>query len=165
MGVGGLGHYGILWAKAMGARVIAMSHSDKKKDVALELGADEYVTTSNEDELDKLKGEVTHILCTGTGQDFKWETYAKLFGPNGVFINVGLPSWNFPEIPPMLLAINQFNICGSAIGAPHEIEEMLKFASEKNVKPWIKKYPMKEAPQAVDDFNAGKPRFRFVLEN
>ncbi|KAI7898559.1 chaperonin 10-like protein [Cokeromyces recurvatus] len=165
MGVGGLGHYGIMWAKAMGAKVIAMSHSDKKRDVAKELGADDYIVTSNPEEMDKAKGQFTHILCTGTGRDFKWETYTALFKPNGIFINVGLPEWNFPEVNPMTLAMSQVNICGSAIGSPNEIEDMLKFAAEKNVRPWIKKYPMKEAPKAIEDFKAGLPRFRFVLEN
>lgn len=165
MGIGGLGHYGILWAKAMGAKVVAMSHSDRKKDVAHELGADEFLVTADKDALASYKNKFTHILCTGTSSDFKWETYAPLFKPNGVFINVGLPEWKFPEISPMLLAMSQMTICGSAIGSPAEIEDMLKFAAEKNVRPWLQKYSMKEANKAIDDFNKGLPRFRFVLEN
>ncbi|KAG1075473.1 hypothetical protein G6F42_025612 [Rhizopus arrhizus] len=165
MGIGGLGHYGILWAKAMGAKVVGMSHSDKKKDVALELGADEYVSTSDSEALAKYKNKFSHILCTGTGQDFKWETYAPLFRPNGIFINVGLPEWKFPELSPMLLAMSQVTICGSAIGSPAEIEDMLEFAAKTGVKPWLQTYPMSEAPKAVEDFKAGKPRFRFVLKN
>lgn len=165
MGIGGLGHYGILWAKAMGAKVIAMSHSDKKKDVALELGADEYIVTSDPKSLEKYKHQLSHILCTGTGSDFKWETYVPLFRPNGIFINVGLPEWNFPEVRPMLLSMSQVTICGSAIGSPAEIVDMLEFAAKHNVKPWLQTYPMSEAPKAIEDFNAGKPRFRFVLKN
>ncbi|KAI7892710.1 chaperonin 10-like protein [Mucor mucedo] len=165
MGIGGLGHYGILWAKAMGARVIALSHNDKKKDVAKELGADDYVITSSEEDLKSIKGQLTHILCTGASDDFAWKTFIPLFKPNGTFINVSLPSWNFPEVPPMMLSMSQVNICGSAIGSPAEIEDMLKFAAEHNVLPWIQKYPMKEAPKALEDFNKNLPRFRFVLEN
>ncbi|CEP14185.1 hypothetical protein [Parasitella parasitica] len=165
MGIGGLGHYGILWAKAMGAKVVAMSHNDKKHDVALELGADDYIVTSDAESLAKYKGKFSHILCTGTGQDFKWETYVRLFSPNGIFINVGLPEWNFPDISPMLLAMSQVTICGSAIGSPAEIEDMLRFAAKTGVKPYLQTYPMKDAPQAVADFKAGKPRFRYVLKN
>ncbi|KAI8988531.1 chaperonin 10-like protein [Mycotypha africana] len=165
MGIGGLGHYGILWAKAMGAKVVGMSHSDKKRELALELGCDEYVVTSDAANLAEYKNEFSHILCTGTSSDFKWETYVPLFRPNGVFINVGLPEWKFPEISPMLLAMSQVSICGSNIGSPAEIEDMLKFAARHNIKPWLQKYPMKEAPKAIEDFKAGKPRFRFVLEN
>lgn len=69
----------VLWAKAMGAKVVGMSHNDKKKDVALELGADEYVVTSDSDALAKYKNKLTHILCTGTGRDFqcKYIVYSK----------------------------------------------------------------------------------------
>lgn len=59
----------------MGAKVVGMSHSDKKKDVALELGADEYVSTSDSEALAKYKSKFSHILCTGTGQDFKCKSY------------------------------------------------------------------------------------------
>jgi D-arabinose 1-dehydrogenase-like Zn-dependent alcohol dehydrogenase len=60
---------------------------------------------------------------------------------------------------------SQVYVSGSAIGSPTEIEEMLQFATEKNVKPWITKYPMSEVNKAIKDFREGKPRFRFVLEN
>lgn len=42
---------------------------------------------------------------------------------------------------------------------------MLLFAIEKNIKPWIQKYKMSDVNKAIEDFKAGKPRFRFVLEN
>lgn len=65
----------------------------------------------------------------------------------------------------MLLAMSQVTICGSAIGSPAEIEDMLEFAAKTGVKPWLQTYPMSEAPKAIEDFKAGKPRFRFVLKN
>lgn len=111
---------------------------------------------------------ISYIVKAGDGSNYITnigETYAPLFRPNGIFINVGLPEWNFPEIRPMLLAMSQVTICGSAIGSPAEIEDMLQFAAKTGVKPWIQTYPMSEAPKAVEDFKAGKPRFRFVLKN
>jgi D-arabinose 1-dehydrogenase-like Zn-dependent alcohol dehydrogenase len=71
MGIGGLGHFGVLFAKALGARVVAISHNEKKRDVALQLGADEYISTHEKDELKKRAKYFTHILCTGCSQDFK----------------------------------------------------------------------------------------------
>lgn len=55
-------------------------------------------------------------------------------------------------------------IGGSAIGSPGEIE-MLQFAVDKKIKPWIEKRPMKEANQAILDLQAGKARYRYVLVN
>jgi alcohol dehydrogenase (NADP+) len=84
---------------------------------------------------------------------------------NAQFLNVSAPDWNFPEMHPMVFLTKQIKISGSLIGSPSEIEEMLEFAAEKGVRPWIDTYPMSEVNKAIEDFRAGKPRFRFVLEN
>ena len=149
----------------MGAKVVGMSHNEKKHDVALELGCDEYLNTSNQDEMAKYKNKLTHILCTGTSPSFQWNTYFALLKGNGHFINVMAPDWDLPTMKPLTLLLSQVFIHGSAIGSPKEIEEMLAFAAEKNVRPWITKYPMDEVNKALEDFREGKPRFRFVLEN
>ncbi|KAI9333377.1 chaperonin 10-like protein [Pilaira anomala] len=165
MGLGGLGHFGVQWAKAMGAKVIGMSHNDKKRDVALELGCDEYLNTNDKEAFKSYSRQMTHILCTGTSPDFDWMTYLGLLRVNGHFINVSMPEWNFPEISPYVFFLSQVFIHGSAIGSPAEIEEMLLFAAEHNVKPWIETYKMDDVVKAIEDFRAGKPRFRIVLEN
>lgn len=51
------------------------------------------------------------------------------------------------------------------IGSPEEIRSMLKLAVEKGVHSWTSRYSMKDANKAVVDFNAGNPRYRFVLVN
>ncbi|KAI8365463.1 chaperonin 10-like protein [Choanephora cucurbitarum] len=165
MGIGGLGHYAILWAKAMGAKVVGMSSSDRKRETATQLGCDEYINTSDDKALAAYRGQFTHILLTGCGSDFAWEKYLTLIQPHGHFINVNAPDWKFPPLNPLLLIMTQVSISGSLIGSPKEIEEMLAFAAEKNIRPWITVLPMKDVNKAIEDFNAGKPRFRFVLEN
>ncbi|KAI8072020.1 chaperonin 10-like protein [Thamnidium elegans] len=165
MGLGGLGHYGVKWAKAMGAKVIGMSHNDKKREIALELGCDEYLNTSDKEAFGAYRRQMTHILCTGTGRDFDWVTYLSLIVVNGHFINISIPEWNFPEINPFVFFSTQVFISGSAIGSPAEIEDMLEFASVHDVEPWIQTYKMDDVVKAIEDFRAGKPRFRIVLEN
>lgn len=56
-------------------------------------------------------------------------------------------------------------IGGSAIGSPAEIREMLQFAADKNIRPWVQTRPLKEANQAVVDMAEGKARYRYVLVN
>ncbi|KAL2059688.1 hypothetical protein ABVK25_000981 [Lepraria finkii] len=56
-------------------------------------------------------------------------------------------------------------IGGSAIGAPHEIEEMLELTVKKEVKPWVQKRSLKDVNQAVVDMGEGKARYRYVLVN
>lgn len=138
LGLGGLGHFGVLFAKALGARVVVLSHSEDKRQVALELGADEFVNTTNSEEMNKLKFSLTHILCTGMGKDFKCknsklyddipttiysmyflhlgETFFPLFKVNGVFINLGIPSFELPTIPAFHFANSQIAIASSFVG-------------------------------------------------
>lgn len=164
--IGGLGHFGVLFAKAMGAKVVAMSQTASKRSVALELGADEFLVTSDPEAMASYKKKLTHIVCTGTNpSDFQWNDYFNLLKGNGHFINVMLGDWEFPPIDPAMLIIHQVYIHGSFIGGPQEIDEMLAFAVENKIQPWITTYPMSKANEALEDFKAGKPRFRFVLKN
>lgn len=84
---------------------------------------------------------------------------------NSHFINVSAPDWEFPKMNAFLLLSKQISVSGSGIGSPAEIEDMLEFAAKTGVKPWIDVYPMEEVNKAIEDFRAGKPRFRFVLKN
>ncbi|KAG1468175.1 hypothetical protein G6F56_003993 [Rhizopus delemar] len=165
IGIGGLGHFGILFAKAMGAKVIGLSSSERKRDVAFELGCDDYVVTSDTEAMSKYNSTLTHILCTGVGKDFTWEPYINILKPNGVFINVNAPDFQYPPVPLMLLIFKQANICGSVAGSVADTEEMLQFAVDHNIQAWYKKYPMSNVNKALEDFKAGLPRFRFILEN
>lgn len=80
-------------------------------------------------------------------------------------MNVSAPDWNFPELSPLEMIMHQVSVSGSAAGSPKDMEKMINFAAEKKIKPWITKYKMSEVNKAFEDFRAGKPRFRFVLEN
>ena len=63
IGIGGLGHFAVQWAKAMGAQCVALSSSDRKRDDAKALGCDDYVVTSDTDAMKKHAGTFTHIIC------------------------------------------------------------------------------------------------------
>lgn len=165
LGIGGLGHFGILFAKAMGATVIGLSSSDRKREAALELGCDDYVVTKDAEAMAKYTNKLTHIVCTGVGEDFTWEPYFNILKANGVFINVNAPEFSYPPVPLFMLLFKQIIVTGSLAGTPSIAEEMLQFAADKNIKAWYKKYSMKDVNKAIEDFRAGLPRFRFVLEN
>ncbi|KAI7521774.1 NADPH-dependent medium chain alcohol dehydrogenase, partial [Hortaea werneckii] len=48
LGLGGLGHFAVMWAVALGAEVYVLSHSPKKKEDALKMGAKEFIVTGEE---------------------------------------------------------------------------------------------------------------------
>ncbi|KAI9499052.1 chaperonin 10-like protein [Zychaea mexicana] len=165
IGIGGLGHFAVQWAKAMGAECVALSSSDRKRKDAAALGCDDYVVSSDVDAMKKHAGTFTHIICTSFGTNFDWALHFSLMKHNSHFIMVALPEEPLSGIPAVLLAFRQINLIGSFIGSPNDIEDMLQFAADTGVKPWLNSYPMKEAPAAVQAMRDGKARYRIILDN
>ncbi|MCJ1440645.1 MAG: hypothetical protein MMC23_001131 [Stictis urceolatum] len=168
VGVGGLGHFGVLFAKALGAdKVVGISRKASKKDETLKLGADQYIATDDDkDWANENMRSIDLIVSTVSSEKMPMEDYLKLLKVKGTFIQVGAPDGgNLPPINAFTLIANGIKVGGSAIGAPWEIEEMLQLAADKKVKPWIEERPMKDANQAIVDLKAGKPRYRYVLVN
>ncbi|KAK8867307.1 Zinc-binding dehydrogenase [Apiospora arundinis] len=168
VGVGGLGHFGILFAKALGAdRVVGISRKNDKKDDVLKLGADAYIATAEDkDWAAKNARSLDLIICTVSSDKMPMHEYMSLLKVRGSFIQVGAPDGGL--LPP----INAFTLLGSAIkvggsltGSPNEIREMLQLAADQKIQPWIVTRPMKDANQAIVDFEDGKARYRYVLEN
>ncbi|GAB1192614.1 hypothetical protein APSETT444_001807 [Aspergillus pseudonomiae] len=149
IGIGGLGHFGILWAKALGAeKVVAISRRSNKREDAVRLGADEYVATEEDvDWAAAHKMTLDLLICTVSSSQ------------------IGLPEDKFPPFRAGLLASRSAKVAGSFIGAPHEIREMLQLAVDKSVVPWVTERPMKEANAAIVDMAKGAARYRYVLVN
>ena len=106
------------------------------------------------------------IVCTVSSEKMPLNDYLGLLKTKGTFFQVGAPdNGTLPNINAFTLIASGIKIGGSAIGSPAEIAEMLQLAADKKVKPWIQKRNMKEANQAVIDMEAGKARYRYVLEN
>ncbi|ORX95307.1 alcohol dehydrogenase-like protein [Clohesyomyces aquaticus] len=167
VGVGGLGHFGVLFAKALGCdKVVGISRSQSKEKDVLAMGADTYIATSEDkDWKKKHANSLDLIISTVSSPDMPLDGYLRLLRTNGQFIQVGAPEDKMPAIPAFALIAKGCKIGGSMIGAPHEIEEMLRFAAEKKVKPVIQQRRMEDANQAVVDMEAGKARYRYVLVN
>ncbi|KAL1411590.1 hypothetical protein Q8F55_002554 [Vanrija albida] len=165
VGIGGLGHLGVQFAKALGAEVYAISHSDRKRADAATLGATGFINTH--DGADKVLAEhrasFDMILSTSDQDDMPMnELYLPLLKARGQFISVGLPNDGLPKLGWALLGKT---VTGSLVGSPRELEDMFKLALEKDIRPWIETRPMSEATQTVNDMYAGKAKFRYVLVN
>ncbi|KAF2270448.1 GroES-like protein [Lojkania enalia] len=167
VGVGGLGHFGVLFAKAMGCeKVIAISRRWDKREDAKAMGADAYIATSEDERWeDRHSRSLDLIVSTVSSPDMPLAGYLKLLRTNGQFIQVGAPEDKLPGVSAHALIAKGCKIGGSQIGGPKEIEEMLRFAAEKDVKPWVQQRPMKQANQSVVDMENGKARYRYVLVN
>ena len=166
VGIGGLGHFGLLFAKALGAdKVVAISRTDAKKADALKLGADDFIATAEEDWAKKHASSLDLIVSTVSSPSLPLGGYLSLLDFGGKFIQVGLPEDNMPQFTAFALIMKKVSIGGSLIGSPNEIREMLQLAADKGVHPWINEKPMADANKAILDFEAGLPRYRMVLKN
>lgn len=166
-GIGGLGHFGILFAKALGAsKVVAISRSSAKKDDALKLGADDFIATGEEpDWTSTHRGSLDLIVSTVSGPNMPIQQYLDLLAFQGTLVQVGAPEEGLPAFNPMAIAFRRLNVTGSLIGSRKEIREMLQLAAEKGIRPWTQQRAMGEANQVLLDFEKGLPRYRYVLCN
>ena len=167
VGLGGLGHLGVLFAKAMGCEwVVAFSRSQAKQESALKLGADEYIATAEQENwAERHASTLDLIICTVSGPGMPLQGYLGLLRPKGRFCQVGIPEKPLPSLDAMKLVLNGTSIAFSDSASPGNIRQMLELAAKKGLKAWTQVRPMEEANRVVADMEKGEARFRFVLKN
>ncbi|EOD48776.1 Alcohol dehydrogenase superfamily zinc-containing [Neofusicoccum parvum] len=167
VGIGGLGHFGILFAKALGAEVYAISHSPNKKEDALKLGATDFIVTKEKDWAEPWKFKFDFIINTADATDkFNLPDYFSTLKVNGTFHMVGFPDNPLPQIQAQAFAPNGCFMGASHIGNRPEMIEMLELAAKQNVKSWVETIDISEegCKQAVERvYNGDNVRFRFTL--
>ena len=164
VGIGGLGHFAVMFAAAMGAEVTAISHSHSKEEDARKMGASHFVATSDKGAVKQHRRTLDVIICTVNHEGMDMSQYLSLLKVHGRLTMVGAPEKPIP-LTVFQLLLNGIAIAGSAIGSPKEIKEMLELAQKANVKSWIQVRPMAEVNQAFNDMEEGKARYRYVLKN
>ena len=142
---GGIGHFGILFSKALGAETWAISRSDSKKADALAMGADGFLETRKENWTDDHKMTFDMILCTASGDDgFDISPYLSLLRVHGKFIAVGLPEGEGWRLRPQNMISNGCLVGSSHLGNRQETLDMLQLAADKGIKSWVETIPIGE---------------------
>jgi alcohol dehydrogenase (NADP+) len=166
VGVGGLGHFALLFAKAMGAdEVVAISRSSSKKEDAIKLGADRFIATGEDPEWATKNANGLDLIISTISGSFPLDQYLQLLDVNGTFVQLGAPDDPLPSFSPMGLIFKNLKIAGSLIGTRQHIRDMLELAKSTNLQAWVQVRPMSEANQVIVDFEKGLPRYRYVLKN
>ncbi|RKP00884.1 hypothetical protein CXG81DRAFT_26423 [Caulochytrium protostelioides] len=167
VGIGGLGHLALQWARAMKAdHVVAISHSDKKKDAAQKFGATDYCDSSKPESMDRWKGKLDLVLITSFGNDTEWTPIIDLTKyDGGITCFLAIPSEPLKNIKAITMCQSQRMITGSFIGDPAVTAEMLRFAEEHKIAPQIEVHPMRHVNEVLKMQDDGKARFRYVLDN
>ncbi|KAF9921888.1 hypothetical protein FBU30_008031 [Linnemannia zychae] len=165
MGIGGLGHLAIQWAAAMKAdEVIAISSSDNKREEANKLGATKFVNSKNEKERLAARYSIDILLLTSNDKNTNWAELLDYVANHGTLVFLSLPEVATVAIPPASLLMRHISIAGSLTGGRAMTQEMLDFAAEHNVRPWVETMPMSEINTAVEKVLDGHPRYRIVVE-
>jgi alcohol/geraniol dehydrogenase (NADP+) len=163
IGIGGLGHLGIQFAKAFGAEVTAFSTSKDKEEEARKLGAHNFVNTRDTGALKKISGSFDLLLST-VSADQDWQAYVAALRPKGMLCIVGA-SPSPIQLQAMSLIGGQKAVSGSPTGSPRDLYEMLDVAARHGVKAVTERFAMAKANDAVAKVKKSQVRYRAVLAN
>jgi alcohol dehydrogenase/propanol-preferring alcohol dehydrogenase len=163
IGIGGLGHLAVQFARYMGAEVIAATSTPEKEHLARELGAHYTINTREKSLVRELKylGGVDVILSTVWSVQ---ETENAIYGlaPDGTLVMVGVPSGNI-SVPPDFLLNGRRRIMASPTGSRHDLKDLLDFCVLHNITPLIEKHSLESAEETHQRLRRNEPRFRDVL--
>ena len=163
-GIGGLGHLGVHYAKAMGYRVAAIARGTEKAALARSLGADHYIDSSVEDTAQALRdlGGATAVVATAANGSSMAGLVAGL-RPRGRLVVVGASPEPIP-VQSSDLIFGGRSVVGSLTGSAIENEDNLDFALTHQIAPMIEPLPFADAPAAYERMMSGRARFRVVLD-
>jgi D-arabinose 1-dehydrogenase-like Zn-dependent alcohol dehydrogenase len=164
IGLGGLGHLGVLYAKAMGARVAVISNTADKEAEARELGAEYFINTKSKKAGDALKewdGGADIILATAPSSEAATDAFPGL-APDGTLVLIGIGPGDVKASPADLVG-GRRHLMGSPSGSRKDIRATLDFSLRNRVLPRITKAPLEDAGKMLDLMHTGKLRGRAVL--
>jgi len=162
VGLGGLGHMGVKFARAFGAHVVVFTTSPSKKEDALRLGAHEVVVSSNAEEMGKHAFSFDFILDTvSAAHDVN--AYLHLLKMNGHMTLVGAPETPLP-VSAFSLIFGRHSLSGSLIGGIKETQEMLDFCGKNNITADVEVIPIQRINEAYDRLLKSDVKYRFSID-
>lgn len=163
LGIGGLGHLALQYARRMGFKVIAIGRGQDIHNQVMTLGAHIYIDTDQDDAVKKLQqlGKVQVILTTITHAEVSSELFSAL-APRGKLIVVGVGKQPLVISAPLLVGGERI-VQGTITGTPYEIEKTLDFSLLADVRAMIETFPLEQAQTAYLKVKSGKVSFRAVL--
>jgi propanol-preferring alcohol dehydrogenase len=162
-GIGGLGHLAIQFAHKMGMRTIALSTTDDKKDLAMDLGADHFIATKDVDAVEQLQqlGGADLIVATAPHADAISSVIDGL-GIDGTMLLIAAAGDDVKVSPLQLLQARK-SLKGWPSGVAPDSEDTLKFSSRTGALPMIEEFSLANAKEGFDKMMNNELRFRGVI--
>lgn len=161
IGIGGLGHLALQFARAFGCAVTALTSSRDKEEEAKHFGAHRCIYVKDPDVLKSLENSFDVIFSTTIAQ-LDFESYLRMLRPRGKLCLIGALEKNV-EILGISLINGRKMICGSNIGSRPEMVKMLQFAALHNIRPQIEEFSLLQINEAINKLRANQIRYRAVL--
>ncbi|KAL6575387.1 Geraniol dehydrogenase 1 [Orobanche minor] len=163
VGLGGLGHVAVKFAKAFGTKVTVISTSlNKKKEATENLGADEFLVSSDPKQMQAAAGTLDGIIDTVSAVHPTLPLLS-LLKPHGKLILVGVPDKPL-ELPVFPLIMGRKGVFGSGIGGIKETQEMIDFAAKHNILPDVEMIPIDYVNTAMERLLKSDVKYRFVID-
>jgi D-arabinose 1-dehydrogenase-like Zn-dependent alcohol dehydrogenase len=163
LGLGGLGHLGVQFARKMGFKTVSIARGADKAPLAKKLGAHIYIDSTAQNAAEELTrlGGAKVILATVSDARSMSPVIAGL-GVGGKLVVLGT-SPDSIEVSPLLLIGRRRSIAGWPSGTAPDSEDTLNFSVLADVRPMIETFPLAKAADAYQHMMSGKARFRVVL--
>jgi len=162
VGLGGLGHMGVKFARAFGAHVVVFTTSQGKKEDALRLGAHEVIVSTNPEEMRKHAGTFDFILDT-VSAEHDINAYLNMLGLDGNMTLVGAPEKPL-SVSAFALIFGRKSLSGSLIGGIRETQEMLDFCGAHNITADVEVIPIQEVNEAYERMVNSDVKYRFSID-
>ncbi len=163
LGIGGLGHLGVQFARKMGFRTVAIARGADKAPLARQLGAHVYLDSQSQDvaaELTQLGGAKTILATVTSGKAMSAVIPGLAVRGKLVVVGVGFDPI---EVSPLDLIGGSRSVVGHASGASIDSQDTLAFSALTGVRPTIETMPLERATEAYDKMMRNEARFRMVL--
>lgn len=162
IGMGGLGHMGLKLSKAMQANTTIISHTERKKNDALKMGADNFLL-ANAENFSKFQNHFDLIINTVSSSEINLAEYFNMLKFDATLVAIGAPDKPY-TLNPMPLIMMRRKFAGSVIGSIKETQEMLDFCSTHNITPEIELISPSYIDQAFQRMLKSDVRYRFVID-
>jgi uncharacterized zinc-type alcohol dehydrogenase-like protein len=163
VGLGGLGHMGLKFAKAFGAEVTLFTRSPGKEAEARRLGADHVVLSTDPGQLRAAAGQFHFILDTvPSAHDLA--PYLACLRLDGSLVMVGQLGPMDPPVNSISLIMGRRSLAGSGIGGIAETQEMLDFCAAKGIASDVEVIPIQQINHAYERMLRSQVRYRFVID-